>query len=178
MHLVYLTAILYGGNVIATIGLTTSNEPAYHSHLGIVLAALYALLCPPLAFYIWHWPLYHALKSDRAVLFLLYFFMFGFQLFFAAFLAIGIFNGGGGGLIGTMDMLSTGHILPAILSLICVLISILFCIVGAFQLKQVAYLYRHGGHTLDKARNDMLQAVAANPHAVQALFTKAADSSV
>ena len=81
-------------------------------------------------------------------------------------------------MIGTLDMLSTGHIFPAILSLLCVLVAVLFCIIGAFQLKQVAYLYRHGGHNLDKARNEMLQAVASNPHAVQALFTKAADSSV
>ena len=173
-----LTGLIYTMNVIATIALTASGDEKYHSYLGILLSVIYLLICPVLAFYCWHYPLYKVLKSDKALGYIGYFISFGIQMGFAAFLAIGFFAGGGGGLLGAIDMFTGGHLAAGVLSLACTLILGGFILLGLLQLKEVARLYRHGGQSLDKARNEMLQSVASNPHAMKALFTKAGESIV
>lgn len=173
-----LTTIVYAMNLTATIALLASGEPKYAGALGIILAVLYFFLCPIIAFFGWHFPLYKVLKSDSSAGYIGYFISFGLQMVFVFFLAIGIFNGGGGGLVGTIDMFHGKHYVPAALSLACTIVLVGFFVYGIIQLRDVSSLYKNGGHSIDKARNEMLQSVASNPRAMNALFTGASSSKV
>lgn len=67
----------------------------YRSLVGPVLALIYCVVVPALAFFTWHWMLYRAVKSDASFFYIVYFVTFAIQLVFYAFIGLG-FNGGCG----------------------------------------------------------------------------------
>lgn len=87
---------------------------------------------------------------------------FGIQVLFYAFLAVGLFNGGGGGVLGMLEMLSHGKILATILSAICTAAMVGCLILALALVKRVNDHFRHGGHSMERAGAEAGRGIAHN----------------
>lgn len=87
---------------------------------------------------------------------------FGVQLLFYGFLAIGLFSGGGGGLLGMLEMFAHGKLLAGILSAICTAGMSLCLLMGIGLIKQVNDHFRSGGHSVERAGAEAGRNVATN----------------
>lgn len=154
-----------------------SGVTGYSGLSGIIFATVYLVLFPALAFFSWHLSLYKALKYypyahiylavnvhryDSSFWFIAYFVSFGIQMLLYVFLAVGLFSGGGGGVLGMLTMLSNGKIIATILSALCTASMLLCLVMGLAQVKNVNEHFRSGGHTMGRAGAEAGRGIAAN----------------
>lgn len=172
-----LLCILYVLNLAAVISFRASDHKDYNSIGGLVLAIGYLILMPLITFFTWHLSVYHAVKKNRTVLFLSFFVMFFIQICKCIFLAVGIFDGGGGGIVACTKMFSSGHILQGVFSLVCSLYIVVWLIMACKHFYLVGVLYRHGGHSLEAAKREAILH-AAQSKTVQKTAANAAMNSV
>lgn len=157
-----MTAVAYLLNVLATFGLMSSRVSGYTGLGGLLLALIYLLLFPTLAFFSWHLALYRALKLDSSLWFVAYFCGFGVQLLFYVFLGVGFFVGGGGGLLAMLSMFGEGKIVAGIVSAVCAAAMGLCAVLGVVQIKNVGRAFRQGGHSVERAGVEAGGAAAQN----------------
>lgn len=106
-------------------------------------------------------PLLHC-RFDSSFWFILYFVTFGIQMLIYAFLAVGLFNGGGGGILGMLAMLANRKIIAAILSALCTA-AMAFCLfMSAVLIKQVNDHFRSSGHSVERAGAEAGRNIAQN----------------
>lgn len=164
-------------NLAAAIGFLASGVDGYQGIGGLLLSILYLVIMPPLAFYFWHLTLYKALIKNSTALFIAYFTSYGIHILFCVFLGIGFFAGGGGGLIGMIAMFNNNLIVQGVISAICAGVMFTQAILGVLHFRTVGKYYRNGGHTLSKARNEVVTAAAKNEHVQKAAFNTAKDAA-
>jgi hypothetical protein len=172
-----LLIILYLFNLIAIISFMASGKEGYTGVGGLLLAIGYLVLFPPFTFFFWHFPLYHAIKGNRTILFFTFFLMFFIQICQCIFLGVGISDGGGGGILSCIGMFKDKFVAQGILSLVCICYIIVWVIMAWRHIYQVGILYRYGGHSLDTAKKEAL-ASAAHNRAIQKTAINAAMNSV
>lgn len=83
-------------------------------------------------------------------------------MLFYIFLAVGIFNGGGGGVLAMLEMFSHGKIVAGLLSAVCTLGLGLCLFLGIGLIKQVNDHFRSGGHSMQRAGAEAGRSVAQN----------------
>lgn len=149
-----LLILLYLLNLAAIISCMVSRVPKYNNVGGLVLAICYLVIVPFIAFFVWHMTLYRAVKSNSTFFFLVFFIIFFIQICQCIFLAVGISDGGGGGLIVGIDMFSKGYIAPGIISTTCFVCSLFLIYLSFKHIYSIGILYRHGGHSLDAAKKE------------------------
>jgi len=139
-----------------------SGVSGYDHIAGIIYALIYLVLFPGIAFLTWHMALYRALRYDSAFWHILFFITFGLQIGLWGFLAIGMFNGGGGGLIGMIEMMGHGAWLAGIACLCCTVFLVGSMIWGLALLKNVISNFRGAGHSLQRAGAEAGRTAARN----------------
>jgi hypothetical protein len=83
-------------------------------------------------------------------------------MLFYVFLALGLFNGGGGGILGMLDMLSNGKIVATIMAGICTAAMALCLLLSIGQVKGVNDHFRSGGHSVERAGAEAGRGLATN----------------
>lgn len=159
-------------NFLALVVLMLVGAENYRSLVGPALALIYCAVMPALAFFAWHWVLYRAIKSDASFLYIVYFVTFAIQLVFYAFIGLGIFNGGGGyrllslqmdrGILTAIDMFVRAKIIAGTICIFCSLVVACCFLLGLVLIRQVAAHYRYGSHSLGRARDEAARAAASN----------------
>lgn len=87
---------------------------------------------------------------------------FGIQILFYGFLAVGLFSGGGGGILGMLEMFSHGKIIAGVLSAICAATMGVCLLLGVGLVKQVNDHFRSSGHSVERAGAEAGRNVANN----------------
>lgn len=141
---------MYVLNVPASLLHFFSHISGYESVYGVIVAGVYAVVGPSVAFFAWHMLLYRGLEqsqhSQKLIAsrphFIAYTAMFAVQLLVLGLSAAGLVGGSGGGVITMLDALLKGHIVAGVFaSLVTVLCAFAF-LLGAVQMRQALVFYR------------------------------------
>ncbi|CAG8589795.1 6496_t:CDS:2, partial [Ambispora leptoticha] len=122
-----LYAITLVANLVAVIGLATTG--IWGSMIvAILLSILYLLILPVIDFVGRHWNLYRGIRSESPTLIRFFFLAQALFIFFDIFIGIGVFAGGGGGLIAMSECFKHSKYVAGVLSAICV--ALVFSLAG------------------------------------------------
>ncbi|CAG8584518.1 4392_t:CDS:2 [Ambispora gerdemannii] len=112
-------ALTLVANLVAVIGLATTGLWG-SMVIGILLAVLYLLILPVVDFLGRHWNLYNGFRSQSPMSIRLFFLAQALFIFFDFFIGIGLFAGGGGGIIAMTRCFQNSKYVAGVLSAICV----------------------------------------------------------
>ncbi|XP_045501168.1 secretory carrier-associated membrane protein 5B [Colias croceus] len=140
------------------------------------LSILYFILLTPFSFVCWYRPIYKAFRSDSSFNFMVFFFIFLFQILITLVQSIGFSGGGSCGLITSIDAFSV-NVGAGIVTLL-VTIGFITCVVADILLMtKVHRIYRSTGASLAKAQAEFTTEILRNPH-VQTAASNAAAAAV
>ncbi|CAF4825687.1 unnamed protein product [Pieris macdunnoughi] len=140
------------------------------------LSILYFILLTPFSFICWYRPIYKAFRSDSSFNFMVFFFIFLFQIIITVVQSIGIENGGSCGLIMCLETFGK-NVGVGIVTLI-VTIGFITCVVADILLMtKVHRIYRSTGASLAKAQAEFTTEILRNQH-VQTAASNAAAAAV
>ncbi|KAG4065747.1 hypothetical protein HA402_012425 [Bradysia odoriphaga] len=135
------------------------------------LAIMYAALFTPLSFMCWYRPAYKAFRSDSSFNFMVFFFIFFFQMIMLIIQTVGIPNSG---YIGFITALSQFDGTPGgiIVGLLCLCIAISFATAAAgnvMLLTKIHAIYRHSDSvSMGKAQAEFTNEFIHNQHVQRA----------
>ncbi|XP_041980706.1 secretory carrier-associated membrane protein 5 [Aricia agestis] len=140
------------------------------------LAVLYFILLTPFSFVCWYRPIYKAFRSDSSFNFMVFFFIFLFQMLITLVQSIGFSGGGSCGLITSIGAFKE-NIGAGIITLM-VTIGFITCLVADVMLMtKVHRIYRSTGASLAKAQAEFTTEILRSPH-VQTAASQAAAAAV
>ncbi|XP_045125630.1 secretory carrier-associated membrane protein 1-like isoform X6 [Portunus trituberculatus] len=141
------------------------------------LAIVYFALFTPFSYICWFRPIYKAFRSDSSFNFMVFFFVFSFQLIVSIINAIGIPSMGSCGWVTVGKAFSSGY---AGLGVFLVLIATAASVVAAvmvYVILRVHRIYRSTGASFAKAQAEFSQGVMRNEH-VQTATANAASAVI
>jgi len=143
------------------------------------LALVYFFLFTPASFVCWFRPAYKAFRDDSSFNFMIFFFVFFFQMLMSAYYALGIGSTGASGLIIGFSALSgTGG--QVAIGVFMVINGILFGLAGLadfYMLVRVHRIYRSTGASIAKAQAEFASGVMKNDTVRQAATQAAAEAA-
>ncbi|XP_076305049.1 secretory carrier-associated membrane protein 1-like [Tachypleus tridentatus] len=140
------------------------------------------ILFTPLSFLCWFRPLYKAFRSDSSFNFMVFFFVFFFQLLLAGLYSVGIPDTGACGFVNGIGALRTppitlsSYTVGGIVLIIGFLWGLAALMIG-FMLLKVHRIYRNTGASFAKAQQEFAQGVLHNEH-VQSAAAGAAQTAI
>lgn len=141
------------------------------------LSILYFIVFTPFSYICWFRPVYKAFRSDSSFNFMVFFFIFSFQLIVSIISAIGIPSMGSCGWVMVGKAFNKQQIgLGVFLALLACCAS-LMALTMAYALLWVHRIYRSTGASFAKAQVEFSQGVMKNEH-VQSVATNAASAAV
>ncbi|XP_066978505.1 secretory carrier-associated membrane protein 5A isoform X4 [Macrobrachium rosenbergii] len=164
-------------NILGGLGLFI----AFKSGVTFGLAILYFLIFTPFSYICWFRPIYKAFRSDSSFNFMVFFFVFFFQLIVSIVNAIGIPSMGTCGFVLGLSILGDHEPSASyIVGIIIFMIALGFAAVAAIDailLIKVHRIYRSTGASFAKAQVEFSQGVMRNEH-VQSFTANAASAAV
>lgn len=142
------------------------------------LAILYFILFTPFSFLCWFRPAYRAFKNDSSFNFMVFFFVFFFQLIVTGIQAIGIPGSGTCGLIVAISMFnSTAKGVFVGLLLLLIAIGFILAAVGdLLLLTKIHRIYRTSDASVSKAQQEFATTFLRNEHVQNAASNVAANA--
>ena len=144
-------ALLVGGG---------SDSDTAGTTFGIALVFMFAFT--PCSFVFWYRPIYKALRDDSSFNYMLFFFVFSFQIMFCVLCALGIPKFGTVGWINGIAQITRGNQAVAALMLITGLMWTILCVAMIFYLKRIHGAYRTSGASFEKAQGELAVGIASN----------------
>lgn len=146
------------------------------------LAILYFFIFTPFSYICWFRPIYKAFRNDSSFNFMVFFFVFSFQLIVSVINAIGVPSMGTCGFVLGLSTLGNDDDVPAnyIVGIMVLMIALGFAAVAAVDailLIKVHRIYRSTGASFAKAQAEFSQGVMGNEH-VQNVASNAASHAV
>ncbi|XP_064107203.1 secretory carrier-associated membrane protein 1-like isoform X3 [Macrobrachium nipponense] len=160
-------------NILGGLGLFI----AFKSGVTFGLAILYFLIFTPFSYICWFRPIYKAFRSDSSFNFMVFFFVFFFQLIVSIVNAIGIPSMGTCGWVAVGNAFSAGSLGLGVFLIIVALAASALAAGMAFSLLWVHRIYRSTGASFAKAQVEFSQGVMRNEH-VQSFTANAASAAV
>jgi len=154
----YVFILLY--NFICALALLCTSGKNGATTFGVAL--LYVFLFSPCSFVMWYRPVYKALANDSSFNYMLFFFIFFFQIVCTVVYALGIPAFGTCGWInaaGEMDNKNEG---VAAMMFICAALWTVLAIFEVLLLKRIHGLYRRSGASMQKAQGEFAKDVMTN----------------
>ncbi|KAJ2949487.1 hypothetical protein O0L34_g15408 [Tuta absoluta] len=140
------------------------------------LSILYFILLTPFSFVCWYRPIYKAFRSDSSFNFMVFFFIFLFQIIITIVQAVGIPDGGFCGLLTAIKTFST-NIAVGIITLLIAIGFIVSAVANVLLMTKVHRIYRSTGASLAKAQAEFTTEILRNQH-VQTAASSAAAAAV
>eukprot|EP00794_Sanderia_malayensis_P009560 gene9560-10547_t len=165
-------------NMIASVAYLVGGGDSAAITFGV--SVLYFVLFIPCSFLFWYWPLYKAFKNDSSFNFMLYFFIFFFQILLTIAYALGISSFGTCGWINGAQMLEKNTSKAKAISALMFVSGAIFTVLAILMvllLKKVHGIYRSSGASMQKAQGEFARGVISNKN-VQDAAAEAARSSV
>ncbi|XP_068204469.1 secretory carrier-associated membrane protein 5 isoform X4 [Palaemon carinicauda] len=160
-------------NILGGLGLFI----AFNSGVTFGLAILYFLIFTPFSYICWFRPVYKAFRSDSSFNFMVFFFVFFFQLIVSIVNAIGIPSMGTCGWVAVGTAFKGGSFGLGVFLVLIALGATALASGMAFSLLWVHRIYRSTGASFAKAQVEFSQGVMRNEH-VQTLTANAASAAV
>jgi len=154
-------------NFVATFALICVKGTDQGSAFGMGL--LYAALFIPLSFITWYRMLYNAVRLDSSLRYMLFFFVYGFQILFAGIAALGFKNSGYAGWITAFSIMSDSKGL----GVFCILVSMCWCancLVAVYLILQIHKTYRTTGQSMEKASGEFAASAGSSRNVGQAVL--------
>lgn len=161
-------------NVIGGFVLLLCNEGFETFGLGI----LYLIMFTPFSFLCWYQPAYRAFKNDSSVNFMVFFFVFFFQLIVTAIQSIGIPGAGTCGIIMAITMFNSSA-KGIFIGLLLLLIAIGFVLAACgdlLLLTKIHRIYRSSDASVSKAQQEFASTFMRNEHVQNAASAAAANA--
>lgn len=140
------------------------------------LAILYFILLTPFSFICWYRPIYKAFRSDSSFNFMVFFFIFLFQIIITVVQAIGFSGGGSCGLITSIETFKAS-VGAGIVTLIVTIGFVTAVVADVMLITKVHRIYRSTGASLAKAQAEFTTEIMRNQH-VQTAASSAAAAAV
>lgn len=172
----YSFALLF--NFITALALLAVKADNGATTFGI--SVLYFVVFIPCSFLFWYRPLYQAFKNDSSFNFMLFFFVFFFQIILTIIYALGIPSFGTCGWINGAQLSDQKEAKKKAVAAMVFVSGAIFTILAIFMillLKRVHSIYRSSGASLHKAQGEFARGVISNKN-VQDAAAEAARSSV
>lgn len=141
------------------------------------LAIVYFVLFTPFSYLCWFRPIYKAFRSDSSFNFMVFFFVFSFQLIVSVVNAIGIPSMGSCGWVTAGRSFSQGYNALGIFLAVIATGASAMALAMAYLLIWVHRIYRSTGASFAKAQAEFSQGVMRNEH-VQNVTTNAASAVI
>ncbi|XP_011309634.1 secretory carrier-associated membrane protein 5 isoform X1 [Fopius arisanus] len=142
------------------------------------LGILYFILFTPFSFVCWFRPAYKAFKTDSSINFMVFFFIFFFQLIVTGIQAIGIPGAGTCGIIKAIDSFGSSA-KDTFVGILILLIAICYCIAVAgdlLLLSKIHRMYRSSPASMSKAQQEFTSTFLRNEHVQNAAGNVAASA--
>lgn len=147
-------ALLVGGG--------THGGDSGGSTFGVSL--LYLVAFTPCSFVGWYRPIYKALKNDNSFNYMVFFFIFFFQIVVCVISALGIPAFGTVGWINGISQLTRGSTGVGVLMMITGVMWTLLAAAMVLYYKKIHTAYRTSGASFQKAQSELVSGLAANPN--------------
>ncbi|XP_043284469.1 secretory carrier-associated membrane protein 5B [Venturia canescens] len=168
-HSLVLILNVVGGFAIMLIG-----EGADVFGLGL----LYVILFTPFSFVCWFRPAYKAFKSDSSINFMVFFFVFFFQLVVTSIQAIGFYGAGTCGIITAIRMFNKGGA-GTVVGVFILIIALCYCAAAGgdlLLLTKIHRMYRTSTASVSKAQQEFATTFLRNEHVQNAAGNVAASA--
>ncbi|OZJ02781.1 hypothetical protein BZG36_03488 [Bifiguratus adelaidae] len=142
-------------NFVACLILLFSHPPSVTSapaDFGVALTTLFTHSL--LSFFLWYRPVYNAYMKEVSLYYYFYFVFGGIQCLYLIYMALGIPNTGGAGLILLVTLFSDGWILSGVFTLISTLLWLGTAGLHCYCFKKTYDQYKNAGHTFTEAKRD------------------------
>ncbi|XP_065672391.1 secretory carrier-associated membrane protein 2 isoform X5 [Hydra vulgaris] len=146
-------------NFITAIALLATGGKDGGTTLGVSI--LYMVLFIPCSFLCWYRPIYKALKSDSSFNYMMFFFVFFFQIIYDVICALGIGLFGSCGWINGANEVSNNKAVAGMMFVTATLWTLL-AIFKLLLLRKVHSAYRRSGASFEKAQVEFGRGVASN----------------
>ncbi|XP_064107202.1 secretory carrier-associated membrane protein 1-like isoform X2 [Macrobrachium nipponense] len=163
-------------NILGGLGLFI----AFKSGVTFGLAILYFLIFTPFSYICWFRPIYKAFRSDSSFNFMVFFFVFFFQLIVSIVNAIGIPSMGTCGIVLGLSYLGSSGWSYKVAGIFILVLAggfVMVALADLAALTQVHRIYRSTGASFAKAQVEFSQGVMRNEH-VQSFTANAASAAV
>ncbi|KAJ0175033.1 hypothetical protein K1T71_009174 [Dendrolimus kikuchii] len=171
-HLWMFHALVLAVNIVGAISLMFAD----FGFTVFGLSILYFILLTPFSFICWYRPIYKAFRSDSSFNFMVFFFIFLFQIIITIVQSIGFSGGGSCGLITSIAAFQV-NVAVGIITIL-VTIGFITCAVADIMLMaKVHRIYRSTGASLAKAQAEFTTEILRNQH-VQTAASSAAAAAV
>ncbi|XP_014270928.1 secretory carrier-associated membrane protein 1 isoform X1 [Halyomorpha halys] len=140
------------------------------------LSLLYTVILTPFSFVCWYRPGYKAFRDDSSFSFMVFFFIFAFQMLVTAVMAIGMTGGGSCGLYKTIKTFEYGNASGIIVGLLMLSVTLGFItavLLDFVLISKVHRIYRSSGASMAKARAEFTTEIMKNEHVRGAASTAA-----
>lgn len=161
------TVICYLLNFIVCFGMICALGTKAGSAFGLSL--LYAGLFIPLSFLTWYRMLYNAVRLDSSMRYMLFFFMYGFQIFVSGIGALGFNSGGFAGWITAFKTMEDNKAL-GVLGILVSLAWCANCLIAVYLIMQIHKTYRTTGQSMEKASGEFAASAGSNRNVAQAVL--------
>lgn len=157
-------ALLLGNLIVGILYLFVGGDHGQTFGLALIYWALYT----PLSFVCWFRPAYKAFRDDSSFNFMVFFFVFFFQLLVSILYALGIGGMGSSGFILGISLISENKGAASGFVGVCMLIIgsgfVISSIVTFYLLTTIHRLYRGTGASMSKAKSEFARDVMKNQH--------------
>ncbi|KPJ16508.1 Secretory carrier-associated membrane protein 1 [Papilio machaon] len=171
-HLWMFHALVLALNIIGAMSLMIAGQGFTIFGLSI----LYFVLLTPFSFICWYRPIYKAFRSDSSFNFMVFFFIFLFQIIITTVQSIGFSGGGSCGLITSISAFEV-NVGVGIITLLVTIGFITSVVADVMLMAKVHRIYRSTGASLAKAQAEFTTEIFRNQH-VQTAASSAAAAAV
>ncbi|KAI8061624.1 scamp family-domain-containing protein [Gongronella butleri] len=144
-------------NFIACLIVLFSHPPSVTSaptNMGVALTEMFTHTLA--SFFLWYRPVYNAYMKEVSLYYFFYFIFNGFHIAYTFYMAVGIPNTGGAGLILLITLFTDGYIASGVFTLLA---SICWIVMGVLAVWLYVRTYKHykaEGHTFNEAKKDAM----------------------
>ncbi|XP_073960644.1 secretory carrier membrane protein [Choristoneura fumiferana] len=171
-HLWMFHALILASNIIGAMSLMFAGQ----GFTTFGLSILYFVLLTPFSFICWYRPIYKAFRSDSSFNFMVFFFIFLFQIIITVVQSIGFSGGGSCGLITSIAIFQT-NVGVGIITILITIGFIVAVVADIMLMAKVHRIYRSTGASLAKAQTEFTTEILRNQH-VQTAASSAAAAAV
>ncbi|XP_050350290.1 secretory carrier-associated membrane protein 5 isoform X1 [Nymphalis io] len=171
-HLWMFHALVLALNIIGGLSLLFAGQ----GFTVFGLSILYFVLLTPFSFICWYRPIYKAFRSDSSFNFMVFFFIFLFQIIITLVQSIGFSGGGSCGLITSIAVFKE-NIGVGIVTLLVTIGFITAVVADVMLITKVHRIYRSTGASMAKAQAEFTTEILRNQH-VQTAASSAAAAAV
>jgi len=161
------TVFCYLFNFVVCFGMICALGTKAGSAFGLSL--LYAGLFIPLSFLTWYRMLYNAVRLDSSMRYMLFFFMYGMQIFVSGIAALGFNSGGFAGWITAFKTMEENKAL-GVMGIIVSLAWCANCLIAVYLIMQIHKTYRTTGQSMEKASGEFAASAGSNRNVAQAVL--------